>query len=320
MSATRRSSSPLPFIPWRPPILETGPLTLASRRLYILPTRPGLVFALLLLGLLVGAINYGVSLAYLFTFWLVALALLGILHTQRNLSGLVLRAGVAAPVFVGETARFRLMLENPSGVARRGIRLRHLAGEGEPGDLPAGASGVIELPLPQTERGWFSPGRFAIHSEYPLGLFRCWSVLDLDWGVLVYPKPAADAWPLPTPRSDDTEDDGGHSEGVEFHGLRGYQAGDSQRRIAWKAVARGGDALLTKQFVSGRGRRLWLNWWLTPERDTEGRLSRLTRWVLEAHAAGLAYGIKLPGRTLPPRVGEAHMRQCLEVLARYVHV
>jgi len=311
------SARSLLYLPWRKPTVERGPLRLASRRLYILPTRSGLVFALLLLGLLAGAINYGVSLVYLFTFWFVGLAVVAMLHTQRNLSGLVLRCGATKPVFAGETARFTLRMENPGRQPRQQIGLRHAEAQGEPGDIAAGSEAVIELPLPQPERGWKTPGRFAIHSEFPLGLFRCWSVLELDWGVLVYPRPAADALPLPAPDSDDDETGAARGEGVEFAGLRGYQPGDATRRIAWKASARGGDKLLTKQFAGGAGQHLWLNWWQTPERDVESRLSRLTRWVLDAHAGGLAFGLKLPGRSLPPQVGEAHLRQCLEALARY---
>jgi uncharacterized protein (DUF58 family) len=313
------ASAALPYLPWRKPGLERGPLRLSSRRLYILPTGAGLVFAALLLGLLLGAINYGVSLVYLFTFWFVGLAVVGMLHTQRNLAGLVLRCGATAPVFAGETARFQLRVENPSRLPRQGIGLRHAQARGEPGDIAAGGETVIELPLPQPERGWKTPGRFAIHSEFPLGLFRCWSVLELDWGVLVYPRPAADALPLPLLDADDDNEDAfaARGEGSEFTGLRGYQPGDATRRIAWKAAARGGDRLLTKQFAGTTGQRLWLSWWQTPERDLEGRLSRLTRWVLDAHAAGLAYGLKLPGRTLPAQIGEVHLRQCLEALARH---
>ena len=183
----------------------------------------------------------------------------------------------------------------------------------------AGAGGLLELPLPQPERGWHTPGRFSLRSEFPLGLFRCWSVLELDWGVLVYPRPAATPLPLPAlaAAADDAAEPGRREEGMDFTGLRGYLPGDTTRRIAWKASARGGDKLLTKQFGGGAGRYLWLSWWQTPERDVEGRLSRLARWALDAHAAGLAFGLKLPGRTLPPQSGESHLRQCLEALARH---
>lgn len=312
-------SAALPYLPWRKPVRESGPIRLGSRRLYILPTRSGLVFAALLLGLLLGAINYGVSLVYLFTFWFAGLAVVAMLHTQRNLAGLTLSPAGTAPVFAGETASFRLRVENPGRLARQRISLRHALGQGEAGDIPAGGEALLDLPLPQPERGWQRPGRFAIQGEFPLGLFRCWSVLELDWGVLVYPRPAPDAQPMPAPDADTDADERAppRGEGMEFEGLRGYQPGDAPRRIAWKASARGGDRLITKQFAGTAGTHLWLSWWRTPDRDVEGRLSRLTRWVLDAHAAGLAYGLKLPGRALPPQSGEAHLRQCLEALARH---
>ena len=309
--------SALPYLPWRKPRIESGPIRLTARRLYILPTRAGLVFGLLLLGLLVGAMNYGVSLAYLFTFWFAGLGVVGMLHTQRNLAGLVLHALPTAPVFVGENARFSLRVANAGRLGRRRLGLRHALGEGAAADIPAGSGQVLSLDLPQPQRGWRRPGRFSVFSAYPLGLFRCWSVMELDWGVLVYPAPAPDRLPFPAPEGQDEAGAAPRGEGSDFAGLRGYQSGDPPRRIAWKSAARGGRDLLTKQFAGGGVVGLWLDWRQTPERDPEARLSRLTRWVLDAHAAGLSYGLRLPGREMAPQAGEAHLRQCLEALATF---
>jgi uncharacterized protein (DUF58 family) len=291
-----------------------------------LPTRAGLVFALLLLGLLIGAINYGISLAYLFTFWFAGLGVTGMLHTQRNLSGLVIRAKASVPVFAGESACLRLEAANPSALKRYRVGLAHPAGESEARDVPAGGNAELALILPQSQRGWQPLGRFGIYSRYPLGLFRCWTVLELsgpdsaadstNFGVLVYPAPARDSLPLPVSDSAEQNDEASHSEGDDFSGLRSYQAGDPPRRIAWKAAARS-QHLLTKQFSGQRGVRLRLDWSRTPEKDTEARLSRLTRWALDAHTAGFAYELALPGRSIGMGSGEAHLRHCLEALARY---
>lgn len=302
------------FLPWRPPRIESGPVTLTTRRLYILPTRAGLVFGALLLGLLIGAMNYGLSLAYLFTFWFGGVAMAAMLLTHRNLLGLTLRAEATAPVFAGETARFQLRIDTPDPRHRLLLRLPDVAGP--PAD--AAPSGRLELPATQPRRGWHTPGRFALESTWPLGLFRCWTVLELDWGVLVYPAPATDR--LALPRHDPGDGDEGvrrSAEGSEFHGLRQYQPGDPPRRIAWKSMARGGADLLTKEFAGAAApQRLWLDWRQTPGADAEARLSRLTRWVLDAHAAGLAWGLILPERRLPPQTGKAHLKDCLEALAR----
>lgn len=306
----------LPEIPWRKRAPEAGPILLNNRRLYILPTRAGLVYGLLLMGLLLGAMNYAVSLAYLFTFWFAALGVVAMLHTQRNLAGLRLTPLPCRPVFAGEAAQFRLQLDNPDGPARHGLVLRHPGGAQAQGEVPARGAGEIALALAQPRRGWQRLERLDLFSLAPLGLFRCWSVLRLDWGVLVYPAPAATRQPLPE-ASRGGDGDGGQRRGdEEFAGLRGYQAGDPTRRIAWRALARG-RGMLTKQFAGSTGGNIWLDWHGLVEMDTETRLSRLTRWALDAHAAGLRYGLRLPGQSLAPDAGEAHLHRCLEALARH---
>ena len=312
----------LPYLPWRPPRLESSPIQLNSRRLYILPTRAGLVFALLLIGLLIGAINYGLSLAYLFTFWFAGVAVVAMLHTQRNLSGLRLSAKASKPVFAGESARLLLEADNRSALKRFRIGLTHPSGVCEESDIPVGGKTDLALQLINTERGWHALGRFGIYSCYPLGLFRCWSVLEMSdtnaipFGVLIYPKPATDALPLPASVGADSDAAASKTDGDDFTGLRAYQAGDTPRRIAWKAAARS-QHLLTKQFCGQQGATLQLSWSQAPEKETEARLSRLTRWVLDAHAANLLFSLTLPGREIGKGMGETHLRLCLEALARF---
>lgn len=312
----------LPYLPWRPPRLESGLVELNARRLYILPTRAGLIFALLLLGLLIGAINYGLSLAYLFTFWFAGLAVVAMLHTQRNLSGLRLGAKPAAPVFAGECARLILEANNPGMQKRYRVGLTHPDCAEEEFDIPAGGKADLALSITHDRRGWHALGRFSIYSRYPLGLFRCWCVLEMTdtnavpFGVLVYPRPAPDAQPLPTAAGADREALASCVDGDDFTGLRAYQAGDTPRRIAWKSAARS-QHLLTKQFSGQRGSSVHLNWLQTHEKETEARLSRMTRWALDAHAAGVPFSLSLPGRDIGLASGEAHLRQCLEALARF---
>ena len=61
---------------------------------------------------------------------------------------------------------------------------------------------------------------------------------------------------------------------------------------------------------------LWLSWdALPPQMTVEQRLSHLTRWVLEADTRGMAYGLRLPGATLPLAGGPSHRAECLRALA-----
>ena len=76
--------------------------------------------------------------------------------------------------------------------------------------------------------------------------------------------------------------------------------------------------LLTKQFSGAGTVQVWLDWdALPPDLGIEARLSRLTRWLLDAHAQGLAYGLRLPGREIPLGQGERQLQDCLEALALY---
>ncbi len=75
--------------------------------------------------------------------------------------------------------------------------------------------------------------------------------------------------------------------------------------------------MLAKQFAGEAQQDVWLNWDLLAGLDAEARLSRLTRWVLDADAAAQRYGLRLPDRTLAPGAGEDHRRQCLEAMALF---
>ena len=302
--------------PWRAPARESGPVRLGSRRLYILPTRFGLVYVALLLGLLLASMNYAISLGYLFTFLLGGVGVVTMFQTQRNLFGLTLRGLAVAPVYAGESSRLRLQIENPDARLRGALSWTLSSGPGVEDDLPGKSTLELTINLPQPRRGLHPLGRLTLASTWPLGLFRCWSVFELDWAALVYPKPAADVRPLPEPSGAGRGGRATRDGNDEFAGLRDYRPGDSPRRIAWKSAARGG-LPLTKQFVGEAGGELWLDWQATPEQEVEARLSRLTRWALDAEHAGLDWGVRLPGGEIPPGRGDQHLKAALERLARH---
>src|SRR5471030_1051409 len=122
------------FGPRRP---EPGTIFLLQKRVYILPTRPGLAFALALVVMLIGSINYNLSLGYILTFLLASMALVAILHTFRNLVHLRFTPGRVDPVFAGEIAWFELFVENRSAMtaapSRCGIGARRGSATLRPG-------------------------------------------------------------------------------------------------------------------------------------------------------------------------------------------
>ncbi|MCG5511928.1 DUF58 domain-containing protein [Ectothiorhodospira shaposhnikovii] len=294
---------------------EGRTLRLHRRCIYILPTRQGYTFALILLVMLLGAINYSNSMAFMLTFLLAALGANAMWHTHRNLLGLRVTRRPAQPVFAGQTAQFVYTVENPSRVTRRGLLLETLDGTPVPFDVGARDETQVTLDLPARRRGVLRPGRLRLHGRYPMGLFRAWSWLHFDESVLVYPKPLPMDQAPPFAGQDEGESrERTDPAGEEFAGVRGYQPGDSPRHLDWKALARTGD-LYIKQFGEVSGGQVWLDWDQLPAGDLEIRLSMMCHQVLQAQAQGLRFGLRMPGLELEPDTGEAHQRRCLEYLA-----
>jgi len=291
-------------------------ITLNQRRIFIIPSSAGLGFAIMLLGLLLLAINYQNNLIFALCFWLFSIFLVAILHTYANLAGLVLRAGAAEPVFAGELARFHLHLG-------AGQRDRHRLNVGFPSqqleicdiDAETGASNLI-IQYPAQQRGALRPGRLEIASRFPLGILRCWSAPSLDWHCLVYPRPR-----YLRPLFNDADNGEGNipdrsSDSDEFSGFSRYQAGQSPRRIFWKAYAKG-QGLLTKQYEQSQTNELILAWDSLDGLGVEDRLSTLCAWALDCDKRGVAFGLKLPNRSLSAACGAAHLAKVLRELAVY---
>ncbi len=296
---------------------ETSTVELVQRRIFILPSRHGLLYTGALALMLTGSINYALSLGFILTFLLAALGVNSILHTFRNLARLRISSGRVAPVFAGDTARFTLVIDNPSAVDRYSLGLARGGRDLLYTDAPARQATTIGVPVQAPKRGVLRPGRLTIFTQFPLGLCYAWAYVELGMQCIVYPQPEGGRVPLPPPATDAGN---GAALGIgqeDFVGLRSYHPGDSPRHIAWKAVARG-EALLTKQFSGRVARELWLEWSATPATmSVDARLARLARWVLDANAAGLSFGLRLPRITLPPAPGDVQRERCLEALALF---
>jgi len=311
----------------RPIAPETGSIRLTQRRVYVLPTRSGLLLGLTLFLMLGGCLNYNLGLGYVLTFLLAGVALVSMLHTFRNLAHLELQAGRAEPVFAGSEAVFPVLVRNPTGLARLSVGVVVADGAGlataaDPllpdwRDLSAGETVAAQVRLDAIQRGHLRLPRLRVFTAFPLGLFTAWSNVHLDMTCVVYPRPEAGEVPIPSPQPGAMQGGQKGRGQDDFAGLRRYQPGDSPRQVAWKAVARGQD-MVTKQFTGAGTGELWLRWSDLPrELRLEAKLSRLTRWVLEAGRAGVAFGLDLPGTRLAPGVGHRHEHVCLRALALY---
>ena len=295
--------------------VETGTVELNQRRIYILPTRQGVGFGFVLVLMLLGDINYNLSLGYVLTFLLATASGMSMLHAFRNMAKIEIRAGHVEPVFAGEQASFIFHFNNPSALTRYQIHLHDDAGHHTVFDLPAHQHTEMQLALPAGKRGWLDSERLTLYTDFPFGLFHAWTYIHFDIRCLVYPKPAV-AQPLPDAS---TQDDNGKqlAKGDEdFSGLRNYVAGDAMPRIAWKALARE-QGLQVKQFSAFQGKSLWLDWAQLAGLAPERKLELLTRWVLDSDAQGVMYGLRLPDGEIAPQNNPSHKTDCLRRLALF---
>lgn len=285
---------------------------LGRNNLFIFPGRAGLGFLLLLALLWLLGTNYANNLVLLLAFLLIAVGVIAILHTYRNLAGLTLQGLEVQPVFAGERAAFQLRLTGADGKGQqislgwRGIDCRWLS--------MAGTEATLSLWAPSQARGWLHPGRLLVESYYPLGLIRCWTWLDLDLRALVYPRPLASQQAPWAEAQGEMDEHLGRTGTEDFVGLSPFQPGQPLSRVSWKHLARG-QGLQLKEFADPQGQAQALDWDFYQGLDTETRLSHLCYWVLYLDQRGLPFSLRLPDCALSMGQGDGHREQCLRALA-----
>lgn len=293
---------------------STLPLEFERRRLYILPTRAGLGFAVLVLTMLAAGFNYTNSLALLLTFLLAGFGLVAMHECHRNLLGLAVVGSAAPALFARSRGHVRIVLENPTRLARFRIECALSRGDATAVDLGRSSRQEIELSFEAAARGLQRLGRLRVTSSHPFGLFRVWAWVNAPIEILVYPRPRG-LLPLPAEAG---RTSGRHRQGGtgadEWLGLRPFRDGDSPRQVDWKAYAREAPLLVKEYGASGSERRL-LDFHALSHLELEARLEQLARWVVDAEAQGERYALELPGVRIPADRGPQHRHRCLAALA-----
>jgi uncharacterized protein (DUF58 family) len=296
--------------------LDSLPLTLSRRRLYILPTRVGLGFSLLLVLMLVAGLNYANSTALFLTFLLGGFTLVAMHQCHRNLQGAQLVAATAEPTFAERNATLTLTFANPSRTPLFRVSAAVGYDATTVADVPSGGRGHIALSVATTKRGLLLVDRIHLRTTHPFGLFRTWTWIHAPIEVLVYPR-AAGALPMPSFHGQKAGAAPiAHTGSDEWLGLRPFRDGDSPRQVDWKAYAREAP-LLVKEYSSLGGELRVFELDSLASLPLEARLEQLTRWVVDAEASGERYGLQLPKLFIKPDRGPEHRHRCLAELALF---
>ena len=209
-------------------------IRLTHRNIFIVPTRQGFGFVLILLLVLIAGINYQNALAHALAFLMLGLFLVAMLQTYRNLAGLVLSQTVPIEGFVGQKISVAFQVQSDVGRVYDGLffywpNLPVAQGFG----VDHNGTTIFRQSIP-AHRGWYEPGRLRLETVYPFGLFRAWSWLDFDCKILSYPKPVPCEGRV---SQEDSELKAGRRSSVgadDVKALRDFQDGDDQRHIHWR--------------------------------------------------------------------------------------
>ncbi len=327
------------------PISLDRPARVIARR-YTLHI-PGLIYAGITVLLVLGAINGQNNLL----FWAFGLAIAGILISGFLSAACLMKIEISreplAPVHAGDDLVLRYRVRNrnrffPSFAlvveeleSFRPARGQPPVASSWPALLPRARAFVAHIP-PRGEvavearvKPWYA-GRaefrgVRISTTFPFGLTLKSVIFAQDAGTVIRPwvlPLTRDALPellSPTRRDDSRRATPRHAHDAEFHSLREFSAGDSTRRIAWKASARV-QHILVRRDASRASRRVWLV--VDPPADplaaqrvvslAAGLVARLT----EPHLT-TELGLLIPGRALAerPRASAAQRSRLYDALA-----
>ena len=292
------------------------PVELKQRNIFILPTKAGLGFVLLISIILLIAFFYNNNLAYMLGFLLASIFFICILHTYRSLSGLIISMGTSQSVFAGESVGFTLHIKNPSHLPRLNLQLNLPQKTQIQTDIAAYSSIKTTLFSPTEKRGWHELSTVTVSCHFPFGIFHAWSPINFGSKTLIYPKPLNKGLAFPEQSEISQRHKSAATGSSDFAGFLEYQKGDPIRHIHWKAYAKG-QGLLIKNYSGTQDSEIWLDYHYASGSDKEHRLKCLCRWVVDAEQAGFPYGFILPGLKLSPNSGWVHQKKCLEALALF---
>lgn len=173
---------------------------------------------------------------------------------------------------------------------------------------------TLRIPFQIKRRGHYELGRLTIACDFPLGLYKCWTHLDFDQAVTVYPKSQEGPVVVNNIATDEvsTASKDNHDGNEDFYALNDYEVGQPLNRVSWKHVAKNGN-WVTKSFTALQSHSYVIS--LSSATDTEAALAALTHATITFSEANRVFGLSYKGIHIPPNHGVKHRHECLAALA-----
>ena len=298
--------------------------------IFILPTGFGWAFIIMAISLFLLGTNYQNNLMLLLCYLLLSIMLLALFYTHQNFSYLALKALTVDPFHCHQTGQLVLQV-----TPHRQHKNKYVNGQLLVSwlTLPRTHPVVVELnhktttflldntgsqtlciPLSYETRGLHRLPRVTLACDFPLGLFKCWTHLDFDSKVLVYPQPIEGEvnYALAENDEEDSATSLQFSNASDFYALTDYHIGQPLNRVAWKQVAKNGNWAV-KQFASPQSDITTLS--VNDTIDIERAISVLTYHILLLSEENAVFGLKFRSIDIAPSSGKEHSKACLHALA-----
>lgn len=233
-----------------------------------------------------------------------------LLVNRRSASRLRVGSVRCEPFHENETGHLKVEVESNSRVPISDVQIQVYDAAAHCDVDPVNGA-CVSVPLKDHARGRFTCPHVKVSTRFPFGLFNAHRFESRDEAYVVYAAPELDApaWPEP-----ETHPDRVSRSGEEVVALREYQTGDALGTVDWKVSARA-QSLVVRQFEHHRPHALQFRFDQVASLGVEHAVSRLTAWVIRAHAQGRPYSLELEGQTWGPAHSASHRHACLAALA-----
>lgn len=297
---------------------------LNMRSVFILPSRFGWGFIVMCMCLFLLGTNYQNNLMLLLSYLLLSVMLLTLFYSYQNFAAIALSVSPPKTIFANTSAHLTLnrvkhsdYKTTPEGLLQvQWLQLPRLKDTSTITFDIGNREQRLTIPVLLHARGEHKLPRITLKSAYPFGLYHCWTHLDFDVQVMVYPEPKVGKLGEMAHSTQDTtggiEDERQGNE--DFFALTDFIEGEPLNRVAWKQVAKTGNWVV-KQFSEQKGEEVYLS--LPTNTPLEEGLSALTQKIVSMQSQGIHYGLKLGSTTFTPNNSITHMHQCLRALATY---
>ena len=297
---------------------------LKNNKIYIIPTRFGILYFIVIIVMILTGATYSNNLIYLLGFFLFSVFVSGMVQTHNNIKGLQIKILNVEDCFEGEDTQVMVQILNPTKKTKQTIRIiasdksiRHeIPGKAEV--IEPHKSVTLQFPIQTQERGDFQLKKVNIYTNYPVGLFRSWMYQKVSFTYFVYPRPlnfSQSRFQLKGEKENlRAGSESYHSLESDFKEHRNYQYGESYRRIDWKAYARK-RLLLVKNFDGSSGNLKSFDYNELSHLNTEQKLQQLSFWIFESKREKESFQLILPQFKLSSGNTESHAKSGLRALA-----